>query len=267
MAFIEIDQLSFSYRRTPFIENLNLRVSDEGIVALLGPNGSGKSTLLKLLLGILSPASGSIRIRGENLSGMTRRELARRLAYVPQTHREAFGYSVFDVVLMGRLPRTSFFARYGERDRLIAGEALEKLSIGHLARRPYTEISGGERQLTLIARALTQGADIFVMDEPTNGLDYGNQIRLLERINQLAAEGLTFIYTTHHPDHAMAASDRVIMMKSGKILREGEPQCVLTPENLTELYGLSAEQTGMSTRLFAGSAAAPQFAMPYTMTA
>ena len=240
MAFIEIDQLSFSYRHTPFIENLNLRIRKEGIVAILGPNGCGKSTLLKLLLGILSPASGSVSIRGENLGILTRRELARRLAYVPQTHREAFGYSVFDVALMGRLPRTSFFARYGESDRRIAGEALEKLSIGHLARRPYTEISGGERQLTLIARALTQGADIFVMDEPTNGLDYGNQIRLLERINQLAAEGLTFIYTTHHPEHAMAASDTVVMMKSGKILREGEPRYMLTPDNLTDLYGLSA---------------------------
>ena len=269
MAFIEIDQLSFSYKRTPFIENLNLRVREEGIVALLGPNGSGKSTLLKLLLGILTPAYGSIRIRGEKLSELTRRELACRLAYVPQTHREAFGYSVFDVVLMGRQPRTSFFARYSEKDRRIAEEAIEKLSIGHLAERPYTEISGGERQLTLIARALTQGADIFVMDEPTNGLDYGNQIRLLDRINQLASEGFTFIYTTHHPDHAMAASDRVVMMKSGKILREGEPLCMLTPENLTELYGLSAEQTVMSDRLFTTRAAERRFGMPqpHTMTA
>jgi len=255
MAFIEIDQLSFSYRQTPFIENLDLRVREEGIVALLGPNGSGKSTLLKLLLGILTPASGSVRVRGENLGKLTRRELARRLAYVPQTHREAFGYSVFDVVLMGRLPRTSFFARYGDRDRRIAGEALEKLSIEHLAGRPYTEISGGERQLTLIARALTQGADIFVMDEPTNGLDYGNQIRLLGRINQLAAEGFTFIYTTHHPDHALAASDRVVMMKSGKILREGDPRCMLTPENLTELYGLSD-------RLFSNRAVERRFGIP-----
>ena len=261
MAFIEIDQLSFSYRRTPFIENLNLRVREEGIVALLGPNGSGKSTLLKLLLGILNPASGSIRIRGENLCGLTRRELARRLAYVPQTHREAFGYSVFDVVLMGRMPRTSFFARYGEKDRRIAKDALERLMIGHLAGRPYTEISGGERQLTLIARALAQGADIFVMDEPTNGLDYGNQIRLLDRINQLADEGFTFIYTTHHPDHAMAASDRVVMMKSGRILREGEPRYMLTPENLTELYGLSD-------RLFTNRGAGMQkFGIPHTMTA
>ena len=235
---------------------------EEGIVALLGPNGSGKSTLLKLLLGILTPSSGCVRVRGENLRELTRRELACRLAYVPQTHREAFGYSVFDVVLMGRLPRTSFFARYGEKDRRIAGEALEKLSIGHLAGRPYTEISGGERQLTLIARALAQGADIFVMDEPTNGLDYGNQIRLLERINQLAAEGFTFIYTTHHPDHALAASDRVVMMKSGRILREGEPRYMLTPENLAELYGLSDEQ-------FTGRAVGQRFGMslPCAVTA
>ena len=262
MDFIKIEQLSFSYRQTPFIKNLSLRVEKEGITALLGPNGSGKSTLLKLLLGILTPQSGDIRIRGENLSRLTRRELARRLAYVPQTHREAFGYSVFEVVLMGRLPSTSFFSHYGEKDKHIATEALERLSIGHLAGRSYTEISGGERQLTLIARALAQGADIFVMDEPTNGLDYGNQIRLLERINQLAAEGFSFIYTTHHPDHALAAADRVVLMKSGKILLDGEPRYALTPENLMALYGLPEH-------LFINYTAARQFKItqPCAMTA
>jgi iron complex transport system ATP-binding protein len=255
MPFIEIEQLSFSYRRSPFIQDLNLTMDEGCILALLGPNGSGKTTLLKLLLGLLTPAAGMICIRGKNTREMTQQELACRLAYVPQVHREAFGYSVFDVVLMGRMPRTSFFARYGKRDRSIAWESLEKLSISHLAEHPYTEISGGERQLTLIARSLAQGAGTFIMDEPTNGLDYGNQVRLLDRIGRLASEGFTFIYTTHHPDHALAIADRVVMMKAGAILRDGDPRSVITPEKLSELYGLAG-------KLFEG-ASEHRFGMPY----
>lgn len=153
------------------------------------------------------------------------------------------------------MPHTSFFAYYGERDRQIAWESLEKLSMSHLARQPYTEISGGERQLTLIARALSQGASTFIMDEPTNGLDYGNQIRLLDRIGQLASEGFTFIYTTHHPDHALAVADRVVMMKAGAIIHDGAPQSVITPEKLAKLYGLTG-------RLFAG-VSEHHFGMPH----
>lgn len=237
---VELDRLSFSYKSTPFIRDLNLSIDGERVTALLGPNGSGKTTLLKLLLGLLVPTSGCVRLRGVELHQMKRKELACRLAYVPQVHREAFGYRVFDVVLMGRMPHTSFFARYGETDRRCVLEAMEKLAITHLAERPYTEISGGERQLTLIARAVAQGADIFVMDEPTNGLDYGNQLRLLDRIRRLSTNGYTFIYTTHHPDHALAIADQVVMMKAGGILREGLPQAVLTTDGLTELYDLPA---------------------------
>ena len=254
MPLFEIEQLSFRYRRTPFIEGLNLTINEGGVVALLGPNGSGKTTLLKLLLGLLKPTRGVVRLHGENTQTLTQQELACRLAYVPQVHREAFAYHVFDVVLMGRMPHTSFFARYGERDRRIAWESLEKLSISHLAERPYTEISGGERQLTLIARALSQGASTFIMDEPTNDLDYGNQIRLLERIGRLADEGYTFVYTTHHPDHALAVADRVVMMKAGAIIRDGDPQSAVTPDKLSELYGLADD-------LFAGRSG-NRFGMP-----
>ena len=154
MPFIEIEQLSFSYRRKPFIHGLNLSIEEGGILALLGPNGSGKTTILKLLLGLLAPLKGTISIQGADMRLLSQRERAKKLAYVPQTHREAFGYSVYDVVLMGRLPHISFFSRYGESDRRIAAESIAKMGIQHLAERPYTEISGGERQLTLIARAL-----------------------------------------------------------------------------------------------------------------
>ena len=214
MHLFAVENLSFSYRRTPVIGDLSLTIDAGGVLALLGPNGSGKTTFLKLLLGLLRPAQGTIRLQGEDLYRIPQREVARQLAYVPQVHREAFGFRVFNVVLMGRMPHTSFFARYGKSDWHIVQEALEKLGISHLAERPYTEVSGGERQLTLIARALAQGARTFIMDEPTSGLDYGNQIRLLERVAGLAQEGYTFVLTTHHPDHALAIADRVVMMQS-----------------------------------------------------
>jgi iron complex transport system ATP-binding protein len=254
MRLIEIEHLSFRYRKTPLIDKLNLTIDEGGVLALLGPNGSGKTTLLKLILGLLRPMRGNIRFQGEDTGSLSAREMARRMAYVPQVHREAFGYRVFDVVLMGRMPQTPFFARYANSDRRIAWESLEKLSIPHLAERPYTEISGGERQLTLIARALAQGVATFIMDEPTSGLDYGNQIRLLERVGRLAHGGYTFVFTTHHPDHALAIADRVVMMKEGAIIRDGVPQMAITPERLAELYGLAD-------RFFAGNAGYP-FAMP-----
>jgi iron complex transport system ATP-binding protein len=156
-------------------------------------------------------------------------------------HREAFDYTVFDVALMGRMPHTSFFSRYGYTDQAIAHDALKRLEIAHLADRPYTQISGGERQLTLTARALAQCARIFIMDEPSNSLDYGNQIRLLKRIGRLANDGYTFLFSTHHPDHAMAIADRVVMMKKGRIVHHGAPQATITARTLAELYGVSSQ--------------------------
>lgn len=239
MALIQAKHIAFSYRSVKVLDDLSLTIPGGGVVALLGPNGSGKTTLLKLLLGILRPQEGTIHFRDADISSIPSRELARHLAYVPQVHREAFGYRVFDVVLMGRIPHTSFFSRYGATDMRITREALERLSIDHLAERTYTEISGGERQLTLIARAMAQGARTFVMDEPTNGLDYGNQLRLMDRIKSLSSEeSFTFILTTHHPDHALAIADRVIMMRCGGIIRDGLPHETITPYALAELYDL-----------------------------
>ncbi len=241
MALIEVDRLSFGYHRVPVIDCLTLAIDEGGVVALLGPNGSGKSTLLKLILGLLRPLHGSIRLRGRDVSKIPSRDLARQLAYVPQVHRETFGYTVFDVVLMGRMPHIGFFGRYGQIDRCVARDAIEKLAIDHLAERPYTEISGGERQLTLIARALAQGARIFIMDEPTNGLDYGHQVRLLDHVTRLSEERYTFLLTTHHPEHALAVADRVVMISGGAIICDGAPNETITAKALGRLYDLDEQ--------------------------
>ena len=237
-ALIKVQQLSFSYRRREVLSGLDLSVSEGSVLALLGPNGSGKTTLLKLILGLLKPSHGNVLLNGRSIHALPQRELARQVAYVPQVHKEAFAYRVFDVVLMGRMPHKSFFSRYGKADQAIAIEALEKLGIEHLAERPYTEISGGERQLALIARAMAQGARVFVMDEPTNGLDYGNQVRLLERLKALSSDGYTFVFSTHHPDHAMAVADRVVMMRTGVIAHDGPVYDTINQASLMDLYNV-----------------------------
>jgi iron complex transport system ATP-binding protein len=237
-ALIDMQGLSFSYRHHEVLSGIDLAVTEGSVLALLGPNGSGKTTLLKLMIGLLKPARGNIRFNGRDIHAMSHQELARQVAYVPQVHKEAFAYRVFDVVLMGRMPHKAFFSRYGKVDIKIAAEALSKLGIEHLAERPYTEISGGERQLTLIARAMAQEARVFVMDEPTNGLDYGNQVRLLERLNALSANGYTFVFSTHHPDHAMAVADRVVMMRQGFIAHDGVVADTVTQASLLDLYNV-----------------------------
>lgn len=236
MELIRVENVNFSYGVSPVLNDVSFSVESGRIVSLLGPNGSGKSTLIKILLGIYRPVSGCVFFEGEHLSRLAPRELAKRIAYVPQTHRMAFSYSVLQVVLMGRTPHKLFFSRYSREDTEIALHFLDRLSISHLRDRSYTEVSGGERQLTLIARALTQGANTLVMDEPANGLDFGNQIKLLDQIADLAQDGYTFIKSTHFPDHALWIADQVIMLQDGSIIADGSPNDVMNEQAICRLY-------------------------------
>jgi len=238
---ISIKNIDFAYGKEVVLKGINLSFNQGEVVSLLGPNGSGKTTLLKIILRFLQPKRGEIFFEGENIKRIPRNMLARRIAYVPQTHKEAFAYTVEDVVLMGRMPYHSFFSNYSRKDHDAVTEALERLGILHLIKRPYTEISGGERQLTLIARSLVQGADVFIMDEPVNGLDYGNQMRLLAGIRSLAKEGLTIIMTTHFPDHALMTADRVILFKDGTVLADGAPNTIINRETIFTLYSIQVD--------------------------
>ncbi len=234
---MEAENITFGYCKRTVLHDVSLSIRKGEIVSLLGPNGCGKTTLLKVLLGLNRMDSGQVLFEGRDISTMDQKTMARNIAYVPQFHRASFAYRVLDVVLMGRMPHKSFFARYDNRDMELARGALDKLSILHLEDRPYTEISGGERQLALIARALTQGAHTFIFDEPANGLDYGNQIKLLEELVNLSGEGYTFIKSTHFPDHALWVADRVVMLKDGSIIADGGPDETITTGNLYTLYG------------------------------
>lgn len=238
MELFAAEKVAFSYGGPDVLRDVSLSVNAGGVVALLGPNGSGKTTLLKTFLGLLRPVRGTVRFGGRDLHRISRREFAQQVAYVPQLHRETFAYTIGHVVLMGRMPNTHFLGRYGEADRRAAREALETLGIEHLADRPCTEVSGGERQLALIARAMAQGARVLLMDEPTNGLDYGNQVRLLERLGSLARQGFTFLFSTHHPEHALAVANRVVMMWGGKVVGDGAPRIAITANSLRDLYGV-----------------------------
>ena len=243
MALITVDHVTYGYSHHPVLRDISTSFETGKITVLLGPNGSGKTTLLKLILGLYRPQTGQVLLESRPVSTIPIRQLAQRIAYVPQSHRLSFGYRVLDVVMMGRMPHKPFFFGYNDKDEQIALNAMDRLSITHLKDRPYTKISGGECQLVLIARALTQGADIFIMDEPANGLDYGNQIRLLSRIADLARNGYTFIMTTHFPDHALWISDRVVMIKDGGIIGDGQTKEVINNDSLYDAYNIRVDVT------------------------
>ena len=242
---IEAHDIHFAYRGRPVLSGASLALRAGELVCLLGANGAGKSTLLKIMLGLLPPGKGSVLADGRPLPGLARRDLARLVAYVPQVHAAPFPYTIAEVVLMGRLPANGLFRAPGEADRKAAGRAMGHLGIEHLAERAYTEVSGGERQMALIARALAQEARLLIMDEPLAGLDYGHQLRLLARLESLAAEGYGVLMTTHDPDQPLTGHgggcDRVAMLTQGRIAADGPPAQVLTPEAVNRLYGVNVE--------------------------
>ena len=238
MDVFRAEDLSFAYERQPVLSRVSFAVRPGELVCLLGPNGCGKTTLLGLMRGLLAPTSGRLLLAGRDAGSYSRRELARRLASVPQSGQPAFAYTVLAMVLMGRAARGSFFGRPTRRDRDIAREALARFDIADLAEVPYTRLSGGQRQRTLLARALVQGAAVHVLDEPESALDFGNQQRLLGRIAALAGQGRTCVFSTHMPDHALAVADRVVLLAGGTILAAGETASVITAEHLAAMYAI-----------------------------
>jgi iron complex transport system ATP-binding protein len=237
-VILALEQLAFGYPGRTVGAEVSFAVGAGAVVALLGPNGGGKTTLFKTILGLLRPHGGTIRIDGADTANWPRRRLAHAIAFVPQSHLAFFPFRVIDVVVMGRSAHLGVFSAPGPRDFAAAHAALERLGIGSLAERAYTEVSGGERQLVLIARALAQQARLIVMDEPTASLDFGNQVRVLHTIRQLATEGLGVLFSTHDPDHAFLAADEAALLYGGRLIRFGPPREVVTAETLRLLYGV-----------------------------
>ena len=235
---LEARRLAFGYPGHPVGAQADLGVDRGEVLALLGPNGSGKTTLFKTLLGLLPPQGGDVWIAGQRLASLSRRRIAHHLAYVPQAHAPPFPFSVRDVVLMGRTARLKPFAQPTAQDHEVAQAALDTLGIAMLAAHDYTRISGGQRQLALIARALAQEADVLIMDEPTASLDFGNQARVLAHVAQLKSRGLAIVLSTHDPDHALSVATRVALLEGGRILADGKPEAVVTSASLSRIYGV-----------------------------
>lgn len=234
---IEVSHLSFGYpNQDILLQDISFNILAGETLCLLGPNGSGKTTLMRCLLSVNRIRTGNVSIGGCDVQSMSRKSLAREMAYVPQNTATVFPFSVFDMVLMGRTPHLSGFAVASDEDEQQVKHALARLEINHLKDRAFNEISGGERQLVLIARALCQKARVMIMDEPTASLDYGNQIRILQIINELRQSGYAIIVSSHNPDHALMSATHAAIMKKGHIVSLGSPDEVVTSRNLSDLY-------------------------------
>ena len=235
---LEIRNLSFAYGEHRVLEDVSFTLDKGEFLSVLGPNGVGKSTLFRCILGRLDGYGGSITSGGDALKNMPRREAARRMAYIPQIHTPTFSYTVLDTVLMGTARQLSPFAQPGKAQVDHAMAALKRVGAAHLFQRDFNRLSGGEQQLVLLARALAQQAEILIMDEPTSALDFGNQLRVLALVRELANEGYGVLLSTHNPQHALTFATRTLALCDGHVAALGKPDEVLTPELMKRLYGV-----------------------------
>lgn len=233
---LEVSNLSSFYGQNRILHDVSFKMETGELMCVLGPNGCGKTTLLKNILGLLTPAAGSIRIGGEDIKKLSPKKLAQVMGYIPQAHTPPFPFKVFDVVLMGRTAYLASLAMPKKQDEEIAYEALAKLNITHLTDKVYTKLSGGERQLVIIARALAQQPKILIMDEPTISLDFGKQNVVLEHVRLLSQNGISVLMVTHDPGHALFCADKVVTMKKGRLLEIGRPQEVISEEAMRDMY-------------------------------
>ncbi len=238
-TILSFNSLSFAYPESPLVLNrLSLDFARGSITALLGPNGAGKTTLLHLALGWLRPASGQVQLEGRTLGSYARMELGQRIGLVPQSENISFEYTVLEYVLLGRAPYLPPLAMPGEEDLTATQLALSRVGLNGFEMRSMLELSGGERQLVLIARSLAQNPQILLLDEPTSHLDLGNKARLVQIFKMLQRQGVTILLTTHDPELAALLSTHIVLMGRGSILADGLVADVLTAENLSQLYGV-----------------------------
>jgi iron complex transport system ATP-binding protein len=222
-------------------KNVNFSMENGDVMTILGPNGCGKTTLLKCVNNLMKLQKGSVWVNDRDMSLMNRAEIARAIGYVPQIHQPAFPFSVLDAVLVGRTAHLGLLQSPGKQDIQIAEDSLETLGIYHLKDKPYTQLSGGERQMVIFARVLTQKPSLLLLDEPTSHLDFGNQIRLLKMVQKLASTGLPVLITSHFPDHAFLVSNKVAIMKRNEIIEIGSPDQVVTEANLEKIYNIKVK--------------------------
>ena len=238
---LAVESLAFGFPGRTIGREVSFALQAGEVMCVLGPNGGGKTTLFRTLLGLLPAHAGTITLDSAPFRGLSRTQIARRVGYVPQGHAGYFAYTVAEFVLMGRTSHLGVFSTPGKHDRRVVERGLESLGIAHLAEKPVTEISGGERQLALVARALAQEPKLLVLDEPTASLDFGNQVRVLQRISALAASGISILFSSHDPDHAFLCAHRALLLAEGRVLEIGTPRAVIRADTLQRLYAVSVQ--------------------------
>ncbi len=237
----EAENLTCGYGGPPVLTDVSFGLRTADFLGVIGPNGCGKSTLIRALTGILKPASGRVALRGQDVTGLSRRDVARQVAVIPQDMAVLFGFTVLEMVLMGRNPHLRRLQRAGERDIQLATEALRRTDLVHLADRKVTELSGGERQRAVIARALAQEPEVLLLDEPDSHLDVGHQVEIFDLLQDLnRTRGLTLLCVSHDLNLSSAYCQRLMLMQEGRLLASGPPDEIITPEYIRTVYGVDA---------------------------
>lgn len=245
---LDIQDLCCGYGNKTVVKDISFTLAAGEIICLLGPNGVGKTTFFKTLLGFLKPLSGQIRFQNEDILSWPRKRFARTISYVPQANSNPFPFSGRDVVVAGRNAHTGFTSTPSKDDYHHADSCLSELGILHLRNKIFSEMSGGERQLILIARALAQTPRVLVMDEPTSNLDYGNQIKIINLIHYLSHHNMAVILTTHSPDQVLLYRCRAVVFRNGNQTHEGTATQIITEQMLREVYSVETDVCTIQTR-------------------
>lgn len=237
---LKCENLSSGYNGESVLENMNFEINEGELWCILGANGIGKSTLFKTVLGLLKPVKGTIRFYDKELYKWSRKELAKIVSYVPQSHIPPFPYKVMEVLMMGRNPFQGSFGKVCKKDLDIINETIEKLEIRELANRTYTQLSGGERQLVLLARAIVQDTPLMILDEPVSNLDFGNKAKVIEIIRNLVKNGKSIIMTTHEPDHAFINSCNVVIIQGKNEVYSGKGKDIVDERCIDKMYNVNS---------------------------
>ena len=252
-VLLSFEKIAFAYDANgqTVLNELSLDVEQNTVTAILGPNGVGKTTLLYLALGWRVPQRGRVLLNGKPLAAYSRREMGQWIGLVPQNEHVSFDYSLLEYVLLGRAPYLKPLSMPGRQDRELAAEALETVGLGSMIHRRVTALSGGERQLVLVARALAQQPHLLLMDEATSHLDLGNKLRLMDVVQSLTRKGITVVLTTHEPEVAASIASHLVLMRAGKVEHAGPIEEEFTGERLTVTYGVPVEVSEVSGHLIA----------------
>ena len=236
---LKIENINFGYKTKHILNDVCLDVEFGKVVSIIGPNGSGKTTFIKCINKILKPKRGSVKLNGEDLYLMKQEDIAKKIAYVPQMTNDFFSGTVMDLVIMGRKPYIKW--NISDKDIQIVLDILDSMDIIHLADKFYSELSGGQKQKVLIARALAQDTDIYLLDEPISFLDIKNQIEVMQMSRELAKRGKIVIIVVHDLNMAMKYSDKILLLENGSVIAQGKPKDVLTQENIKKVYDVNVD--------------------------